>query len=69
LAWIKLFTLASPPIIRHDAVTSVRQALTKPEILNLRRQAGIEYAAYHRHFGHRFVLAGRKPESGAGFRP
>jgi ubiquinone/menaquinone biosynthesis C-methylase UbiE len=60
LAWINLFTAFSPPMIRHDAVTSVRRALTKPEILSLRDQANLQYAAYHRHFGHRFVLAGEK---------
>jgi SAM-dependent methyltransferase len=60
LAWIKLFTAFSPAMIRHDAVTSVRQALTRPEILRLRDQAGVGYAAYQRHFGHRFVLAGEK---------
>jgi ubiquinone/menaquinone biosynthesis C-methylase UbiE len=60
LAWIRLFTAFSPAMIRHDAVTSVRQALTKPEILALRDEAGVGYASYHRHFGHRFVLAGEK---------
>jgi ubiquinone/menaquinone biosynthesis C-methylase UbiE len=60
LAWINLFTAFSPPMIRHDATTSVRQALTRPEILRLRDQARVGYASYHRHFGHRFVLAGEK---------
>lgn len=60
LAWINLFTAFSPAMIRHDAVTSVRQALTRPEILRLREEASVGYATYHRHFGHRFVLAGEK---------
>jgi ubiquinone/menaquinone biosynthesis C-methylase UbiE len=60
LAWIRLFTALAPEMIRHDAVTSVKQALTKPEILRIRDEAGVSYATYHRHFGHRFVLAGEK---------
>ena len=47
-------------MVRHDAAASVRQAFTEPEIISLRDQAGIAYARYHRHAGHRFVLAGEK---------
>jgi ubiquinone/menaquinone biosynthesis C-methylase UbiE len=60
-AWIKLFTLFSAPIIRHDAAVSVAQAFRRDEIERLRDQAGLSYAAYHRHFGHRFILCGEKP--------
>src|ERR1051325_7188793 len=35
-AWISLFTCFSSPMIRHDATTSVAQALTRPEVLHLR---------------------------------
>ena len=59
--WISLFTLLSNPMVRHDGRASVAQALTRPEILALRDRAGVSYAAYHKHFGHRFVLAGHKP--------
>jgi 2-polyprenyl-3-methyl-5-hydroxy-6-metoxy-1,4-benzoquinol methylase len=59
-AWIWLGTLFSSRMIHHDATVSVAQALTKPEVLSLRAQAAIPYAHYHRHFGHRFVLAGEK---------
>jgi SAM-dependent methyltransferase len=59
-AWIWLFTLLANPMVRHDARASVRQALDRGEILALRDRAGLQYAAYHRHFGHRFVLAGEK---------
>jgi ubiquinone/menaquinone biosynthesis C-methylase UbiE len=66
-AWIALFTLASGPMVRHDARASVAQAFTKSEVLALRDRAGLPWAQYHRHFGHRFVLAGErenpKPES------
>lgn len=59
-AWISLFTLFANPMVRHDARVSVAQAFNKEEVLQLREQAGIEYARYYRHFGHRFVLAGEK---------
>ncbi len=59
-AWISLLTLAATPMVRHDARASVAQAFTKAEVLRLRERAGIGFAGYHRHFGHRFVLAGEK---------
>lgn len=59
-AWITLFTLFSSPMVKHDARASVAQALTKPEVLRIRRWAGVDYAEYFRHAGHRFVLAGEK---------
>jgi len=62
-AWISLFTLLTSDMIRHDARTSVAQALTRPEILSRRDRANLSYATYHRHFGHRFILAGEKPSA------
>lgn len=59
-AWISLFTLAANPMVRHDARASVAQAFTRPEAEGLRDRAGVTYARYHGHFGHRFVLAGEK---------
>jgi ubiquinone/menaquinone biosynthesis C-methylase UbiE len=59
-AWITLFTLASGAMVKHDARASVAQAFTEPEVLDLRDRAGVPWAKYHRHFGHRFVLAGEK---------
>ena len=59
-AWITLFTLLSGPMVRHDARASVAQAFTKAEVLRLRERAGIGFARYHRHFGHRFALAGER---------
>lgn len=59
-AWIVLFTLCSNPMVKHDARVSVGQAFTREEVLKLRDRAGLSYASYHRHFGHRFVLAGQK---------
>ena len=59
-AWISVFTALANPIVRHDARVSVRQSFSKPEILALRDRAGVGFTTYHRHFGHRFVLAGEK---------
>ena len=59
--WIKLFTMTSNPMVRHDARVSVLQAFTRDEIMQLRDRAGMQYADYVPHFGHRFVLAGEKP--------
>jgi len=58
--WIVLFTLFSNAMVRHDARVSVAQAYTREEALALRDRAGLHYARYFRHFGHRFVLAGQK---------
>jgi hypothetical protein len=38
-----------------------------PEVLDLRDRANINFATYHRHFGHRFVLAGQKPARSPGY--
>jgi ubiquinone/menaquinone biosynthesis C-methylase UbiE len=59
-SWITLFTLFTTRMIRHDAKVSVAQAFRKPEVLSLRDRAGIRFAQFHKHFGHRFVLAGEK---------
>jgi len=61
-AWISLFTIFSNPMLRHDARVSVAQAFTRDEIVRIRDLAGLGFAEYHRHFGHRFVLAGEKAE-------
>lgn len=58
--WIKLLSLTSTPMVRHDGPASVAQAFTPPEVMALRRQASLDFADYYEHFGHRFVLAGEK---------
>ncbi len=58
--WVRLFTLMSNPMVKHDAAVSVLQAFNPQEVLALRDQAGLDYLQYYRHFGHRFVLAGEK---------
>jgi hypothetical protein len=47
-------------MLKHDARVSVAQAFTSEEICGLRDRAGIGFARFYRHFGHRFVLAGEK---------
>jgi SAM-dependent methyltransferase len=64
--WIRLFTLWANPIVKHDAVVSVKQAFRRAEVEAMARAAGVTFATYHRHFGHRFVLAGEKDRSGPG---
>ena len=58
--WIRLFTLWANPMVKHDAVVSVKQAFRRAEVESMARAAGVTFATYHRHFGHRFVLAGEK---------
>ena len=58
--WISLFTLASNAMVRHDGRASVAQAFTRAEIEALRDRAGVGYARYFGHAGHRFVIAGEK---------
>ena len=62
-AWISMFTLMSNPMVRHDARVSVAQAFTRDEVVAMRDRANVGYAQYHKHFGHRFVLAGEKQSS------
>jgi SAM-dependent methyltransferase len=61
--WISLFTLLANPMVRHDARVSVGQAFTRPEVVSLRDRAGVGFASYHPHFGHRFILAGERAAS------
>jgi ubiquinone/menaquinone biosynthesis C-methylase UbiE len=58
--WITLFTLFSSKMLKHDARVSIAQAFDEPEIKQLRDRAGLGYARFFHHFGHRFVLAGEK---------
>ena len=58
--WISLFTLFTSDMVRHDARVSVAQAFSRDEVLAMRDAAGVQYARYYPHFGHRFVLAGEK---------
>jgi SAM-dependent methyltransferase len=60
--WITLLTTFAHPHLKHDARASVAQSLTKREVLALRDEAGLGYLRYYRHFAHRFVLAGERPQ-------
>ena len=59
---MKIHEYQAKAILARYGVTTPRSevAFTKEEALQLRERAGIGYADYFRHFGHRFVLAGRK---------
>jgi SAM-dependent methyltransferase len=62
---VRLSTMLSNRMVRHDAARSIVQAFTEDEVISLRDRAGVGYARFHRHFGHRFVLAGEKTGAGA----
>ena len=61
--WVVALTLLSNHMVRHDARVSVAQSFNEREIVSLRDRAGIGFARYHKHFGHRFVLAGERNRS------
>jgi ubiquinone/menaquinone biosynthesis C-methylase UbiE len=61
--WVNVLTSVANPMVRHDGRISVAQAFKREEIQALRDRAGISFATYHRHFGHRFVLAGERPRA------
>jgi 2-polyprenyl-3-methyl-5-hydroxy-6-metoxy-1,4-benzoquinol methylase len=56
LAWITLFTLGRPKLIRHDARVSVRQSFTLVEIERLAVAAGLRDVKVQRKVAHRFIL-------------
>jgi len=58
--WVNVLTSLANPMVRHDGRISVAQAFKREEIEALRDRAGLTFATYHRHFGHRFVLAGER---------
>lgn len=60
--WIRLFTLAANPMVRHDAAVSVAQSFRRAELEDYCRQAGLSFLRFHEHFGHRFVLSGAKSD-------
>lgn len=49
-------TLAAGPVLRHDALASVRAGFTRREIIDLARRAGLRNPRYHRHWWYRFSL-------------
>ncbi len=62
-AWIRLLSLFANPMVRHDGPVSVAQAFTEREVLAMRDRAGVGFARFYHHFGHRFVLAGERREA------
>ncbi|MBL9032924.1 MAG: methyltransferase domain-containing protein [Phycisphaerae bacterium] len=57
-----LVTLPCPRALRHDARASLRAGFVEPEVRDLARRAGIDYAEYReQYFFQRFTLAGERP--------
>lgn len=55
---VKLITLRSTPVIRHDAMVSVAAGFTKKEVLAFRDRLDLSQLQYARHWAMRFTLAG-----------
>jgi hypothetical protein len=62
LFWIKLFTLWANRYVKYDGPQSVRKSFTIPEIEALAARAGLGWLKARKHFGHRFTLAGERPD-------
>ncbi len=59
--WIHLFArLTKNEMIRNDAPLSVLRGYRQAEVKDLIRKSGLSYLGYHRHFAHRFAIAGEK---------
>jgi len=59
--WIQLFArLSKNEMIRNDAPLSVLRGYKKPEVEKLIQKSGLSYLRYHRHWAHRFAIAGEK---------
>lgn len=59
--WIHLFArLSKNEMIRNDAPLSVLRGYKKIEAEKLIQNSGLSYLRYHRHWAHRFAIAGEK---------
>jgi 2-polyprenyl-3-methyl-5-hydroxy-6-metoxy-1,4-benzoquinol methylase len=56
----RLVTLPLNDIVRFDGPVSVLAGFKKHEVLDIRARLSLDYTQYHRHFWHRFTLAGQK---------
>ncbi|HVR85159.1 MAG TPA: methyltransferase domain-containing protein [Planctomycetota bacterium] len=65
LLWIKLLTLWANHYVQVDGPQSVRKSFTISEIEALARRAGLGWLRAREHFGHRFTLAGERPDPDA----
>lgn len=63
LFWIKLFTLFANPYVKADGPQSVRRGFTMSEAEALAREAGLPWLRARERFGHRFTLAGVRPQN------
>lgn len=62
--WITLLTLWANRWVKADGPQSVRKAFKIREIEELAAKAGVGWLKARKHFGHRFTLAGLRPENG-----
>lgn len=62
LAGIRVLTLTAPPIVKHDAIASVKAGFSRAEVQDMARRLELNYAKYHQNFfAQRFTLAGERP--------
>jgi len=57
---VRLLTVRSSPMVRHDAVVSVAAGFTKRETIDLARRAGLTGIRLRTHLCHRFTLTSEK---------
>lgn len=55
---VKLMTIRSTPVIRHDAAVSVEAGFTRNEVLAFRNRLDLHHLRYTHHWPMRFTLAG-----------
>lgn len=60
--WIRLLTLFANRFARTDGPISVRRGFTLTEANSLAARAGLAWLRTREHFGHRFTLAGERPQ-------
>jgi 2-polyprenyl-3-methyl-5-hydroxy-6-metoxy-1,4-benzoquinol methylase len=56
----RVATLAAGPMVRHDAIASVRAGFTRAEILDLARRVGLHRPRYRRCHLYRFTVTSEK---------
>jgi hypothetical protein len=57
---VRLLTIGSPPMVKHDGIVSVDAGFTRREALDLAHRVGLERVRYRTHLLHRFTLVSDK---------
>ncbi|MCA9284800.1 MAG: methyltransferase domain-containing protein [Phycisphaerales bacterium] len=55
---VRLLTIGTPAVVRHDAIVSVAKGFTRREAIDLAKRAGLEQIEYRRYLFGRFVVVG-----------